>query len=167
VTHGRHQATDEARDNPVEQLTLNPYRKTDRLNDLPAACDGGIGGIPMSAILTSASTHDSQVAIPLAKMSDVMDAAYDAPQIHEISRQFGHVPLIDINPRRNQALKEEITAEHKRCRWVGHKIAAAMRYNGGWCTRTRKGHVPFNVWCAGVNRESDADIRHINRTERF
>jgi hypothetical protein len=95
------------------------------------------GGIPISAVLTSASTHDSQVAIPLAKMSqgrvtnlyDAMDAAYDVPQIHEMSRQLGHVPLIDVNPRRNQALKNEIAAENKRCRLVGHKTAESIRYN--------------------------------------
>ena len=88
-------------------------------------------------ILTSASTHDSQVAIPLAKMSservvnlyDVMDSAYDVPQIHDMSRQLGHIPLIDVNPRRNQALKQEITAENKRCQSVGHKTAEEIRYN--------------------------------------
>lgn len=131
----------------------------DMLNDLPTACDVGTkknskgykvswtgyklhfdvadGGIPISAILTSASTHDSQVAIPLAKMSservinlyDVMDAAYDAPQIHEMSRQLGHIPLIDVNPRRDQALKKERTAEIKRCRLMGHQTAEAIRYN--------------------------------------
>lgn len=95
------------------------------------------GGIPISAILTSASTHDSQVAIPLAKMShgrvtnlyDAMDAAYDVPQIHDMSRQLGHIPLIDVNPRRNQALKNEIAAENKRRRLVGHKTAESIRYN--------------------------------------
>jgi hypothetical protein len=73
------------------------------------------GGIPISAILTSASTHDSQVAIPLAKMSservtnlyDLMDSAYDVPQIHDMSRQLGHIPLIDVHPRRDQALKKK------------------------------------------------------------
>jgi transposase len=129
------------------------------LNELPKACDVGTkknskgykvswtgyklhldvadGGIPISVILTSASTHDSQVAIPLAKMStervinlyDVMDSAYDAPQIHDLSRQLGQIPLIDVNPRRNQALKEEIAAENKRCQLVGHKAAEAIRYN--------------------------------------
>ena len=95
------------------------------------------GGIPISAILTSASTHDSQVAIPLAKMSservttlyDVMDSAYDVPQIHDMSRQLGHVPLIDVHPRRDQALKKEIAAENKRSQLVGHKTAEAVRYN--------------------------------------
>ena len=131
---------------------------TDMLNDLPKACDVGTkknskgyktswigyklhldvadGGIPISAVLTSASTHDSQVAIPLAIISngrvtnlyDAMDSAYDVPQIHEMS-QLRHIPLIDVNPRRNQGLKNDIAAENKRCRLVRHKTAEAIRYN--------------------------------------
>ncbi len=61
------------------------------------------GQIPISAVLTSASLHDSQVAIPLATMStqrvtyfyDLMDSAYDAYHIKEESRELGHVPIID------------------------------------------------------------------------
>lgn len=131
----------------------------DMLNDLPTACDVGTkknskgykvswigyklhldvadGGIPICAVLTSASTHDSQVAIPLAKMShervtnlyDLMDSAYDVPQIHEMSRQLGHIPLIDVHPRRDKALKDELAAEKKRRRLVGHKTAEALHYN--------------------------------------
>lgn len=138
----------------VSGMTLS-----DMIADLPTACDVGTkqnskgykeswigyklhldvadGGIPMSGVLTSASTHDSQVAIPLAYMTheravnlyDLMDSAYDVPQIREISQQLGHVPLIDVNPRRNQALKEEIAAENKRSRLVGHKPAEAIRYH--------------------------------------
>lgn len=138
----------------VSGMTLS-----DMIADLPTACDVGTkqnskgykeswigyklhldvadGGIPMSGVLTSASTHDSQVAIPLAYMTheravnlyDLMDSAYDVPQIREISQQLGHVPLIDVNPRRNQALKEEIVAENKRSRLVGHKPAEAIRYH--------------------------------------
>jgi hypothetical protein len=60
------------------------------------------GQIPISSILTAASLHDSQVAIPLATMTaqrvtslyDVMDAAYDATEIQEHSRSLGHVPII-------------------------------------------------------------------------
>jgi len=131
----------------------------DMLDDLPTACDVGTkknskgykvswigyklhidvadGGIPIGAVLTSASTHDSQVAIPLAKMSservtnlyDVMDSAYDVSQIHDMSRQLGHIPLIDVHPRRDKALKDELAAENKRGRLVGHKTAEAIRYN--------------------------------------
>jgi hypothetical protein len=70
------------------------------------------GDIPVSAILTSAAVNDSQVAIPLAQMTaqrmtslyDLMDSAYDAPQIHEYSRRLGHVPIIDPNPRRGEKI---------------------------------------------------------------
>lgn len=63
------------------------------------------GQIPISCLLTSASLHDSQVAIPLATMSagrveslyDVMDSAYEAHEIYAHSRQLGHVPLIARN----------------------------------------------------------------------
>ena len=71
--------------------------------------DIGDGGIPLSALTTSASVHDSQVAIPLARMTaerveslyDLMDSAYDARPIKEISRELGHVPIIDPAARRN------------------------------------------------------------------
>ena len=131
----------------------------DMLKDLPTACDVGTkknskgykiswvgyklhidvadGGVPISAVLTSASTHDSQVAIPSAKISservtnlyDVMDSAYDVPQIHAMSRELGHVPLIDVHPRRDLVLKNELAAEKKRCRRVGHKTSETLRYN--------------------------------------
>jgi len=61
------------------------------------------GQIPISCVLTSASVHDSQVAIPLATMStqrvtycyELMDAAYEAHHIVEQSRALGHVPIVD------------------------------------------------------------------------
>jgi hypothetical protein len=61
------------------------------------------GDIPICAILTSASLHDSQVAIPLMQMSaqrvthlyDLMDSAYAADAIEAYSRSLGHVPIVD------------------------------------------------------------------------
>lgn len=61
------------------------------------------GQIPITAVLTSASVHDSMLAIPMANISservtycyELMDAAYDAQAIREHSRQLGHVPIID------------------------------------------------------------------------
>ena len=35
---------------------------------------------------------------------DLMDSAYDAKPIHEVSKALGHVPIIDRNPRRGDAL---------------------------------------------------------------
>ncbi len=66
------------------------------------------GQLPISAVLTSASVHDSQVAIPLMTMTsqrvvhlyELMDSAYDADPIHAHSRQLNHVPIIAPHPRR-------------------------------------------------------------------
>ena len=78
------------------------------------------GQIPISAVLTSASVHDSQVAIPLATMStqrvtycyELMDAAYDAAHIHDDSRSKGHIPIVDPaahgeNPRQLDWAQEQ------------------------------------------------------------
>jgi hypothetical protein len=80
-------------------------------------------GVPISALLSSASMHDSRAAIPLSLMSaervtslyDVMDAAYCSLDLHEHCRSLGHVPLIDHNPRGGK--KEEF------------EPADAIRYN--------------------------------------
>ena len=61
------------------------------------------GCLPISVALTAASVHDSQVAIPLMKTTsvrvdylyDLMDAAFDARPIYEVSTSLGHVPIID------------------------------------------------------------------------
>ncbi len=70
------------------------------------------GDIPVSALLTSAAMHDSQAAIPLMQMTskrvislyDLMDSAYDAPQIKEFSEALSHVPIIDPNQRRGEKI---------------------------------------------------------------
>ena len=98
--------------------------------------DAADGQIPISCILTSASLHDSQAAIPLAQMTaqrvtnlyDLADAAYDIEAIHEHSRSLGHISIIDINPRRDQALKQELQAEQKRCTLLGFYSAEDLRY---------------------------------------
>jgi hypothetical protein len=109
----------------------------ENLSDLPKACDWGAkydshgnkmtwrgyklhidtmdGDVPVSAYLTSASMHDSQAAIPLMQMShervvslyDLMDSAYDAPEIREFSAKLNHVAIIDYNRRRGEAKELE------------------------------------------------------------
>ena len=128
------------------------------LDDLPRACDHGAKknakgflvswrgyklhldtadcGVPVSAILTSASVHDSQVAIPLATMSagrvtnlyDLMDAAYDASEIHAMSERLGHVPIIDVNPRRDTELKRDLKREARARRVCGLVMPESVRY---------------------------------------
>jgi hypothetical protein len=94
------------------------------------------GQIPISCILTSASLHDSQVAIPLAQMTaqrvinlyDMMDSAYDARLIHEHSRGLGHIPIIDAHPRRDAAQKAELQAEPQRLKLLNFNYAEDVRY---------------------------------------
>src|ERR1700675_3419269 len=93
--------------------------------------DTADGDIPISCLLTSASVHDSQVALPLATITasrvtnlyDLMDSAYDAPEIRDKSRAFGHVPIVDCNPRRGGKAQAEAEAEAearaKRCAGYG------------------------------------------------
>lgn len=129
------------RGRPGEAGTGSPIRRqltqtlTQMLAELPTACDRGSKcnaqgyktswngyklhvdtadcGIPVAAVLTSASMHDSRAAVPLSYLSkdrvinlyDLMDAAYCSKELHAHSRSLGHVPLIDHNPRGGE--KEE------------------------------------------------------------
>ena len=95
------------------------------------------GDIPISAVLTSASLHDSQAAIPLATMTasrvinlyDLMDSAYDAPEIKAKSLALGHVPIIDPHPRNVPGGKKVIAAEARGRRKAGYALAEDVRYN--------------------------------------
>lgn len=128
------------------------------LDDLPRACNVGSknnskgyketwvgyklhldvadGQIPISCILTSASLHDSQAAIPLARLTaqrvthlyDLMDSAYDAQSIHEQVRGLGQIPIIDAHPRRDAAQKAELQAESKRRKLLNFNYAEDVRY---------------------------------------
>jgi hypothetical protein len=87
-------------------------------------------GLPISAIVTSASLHDSQAAIPLIKMTsakvtylyDLMDAAYDAKRIDENSRGQEILPMAPHEAERykirsgseraNSRLKEDFGANN-------------------------------------------------------
>jgi hypothetical protein len=131
---------------------------TELLDDLPIACDVGTktnsqghkvswigyklhidsadGQIPISCILTSASLHDSQVAIPLAAMTatrttnlyDLMDSGYDAEEIRRYSTRLGHIPIIDVNTRRNLARRAELDAESERRKLLGLEYPEESRY---------------------------------------
>ncbi len=136
-----------------KEMSLN-----EMLRDLPKPCDIGMkmnskghfetwigyklhwdvsdDGVPLSAILTSASVHDSQVAIPLTVMTaqrvvnlyDLMDSAYDVPEIREYSRSLGHVSIIDKNPRRDTKLALEIENEEKARKNLMMPTADEVRY---------------------------------------
>ena len=123
----------EAKQSKVEQQQGKHLAQL--IGELPIACDRGTKsnaqgyknswngyklhldtadcGILVSAILTSASMHDSLAAIPLSLMSaqrvtncyDLMDAAYCSEVLRAHSRSLGHVPLIDHNPRKGEKIE--------------------------------------------------------------
>ncbi len=107
-----------------------------RLIERGMQAEAPAGEIPISCVLPSASVHESQVAIPLATMTagvvvnlyDLMDSAYDVAAIKQHSRDLGHVPIIDTNPRATTGLKQELAQEAKRQRRVGHHPAQQIRY---------------------------------------
>lgn len=123
---------------PVKESPIHRQRQqtlAQMLEDIPTACDRGTKcnaqgyklswngyklhldtadcGVPVAALLSSASMHDSLAAIPLSLISaqrvtnlyDVMDAAYCSAPMREHSRSLGHVPLIEHNPRRGEKIE--------------------------------------------------------------
>jgi IS5 family transposase len=76
--------------------------------------DVGDGGIPISAVLTPASTHDSGVSKPLQAMTKkrvtalyvLGDKGYDAASISENIMESGQVPIIPQKSRRNGSRKD-------------------------------------------------------------
>jgi hypothetical protein len=159
---GRPKKSEEQPESEPELTRIKKQRTMtleEMLKDLPTACDKGAkkdskgnimywtgyklhldtidGGIPVSALVTSASLNDSQVAIPLATMTgeriincyDLMDAAYDVPDIIEHSQSLGHVPLIDKNPRRNEKLKKALEEENLARKTLNFVFPETLRYN--------------------------------------
>jgi len=92
------------------------------------------GQIPISALLTGASVHDSQAAIPMMTMTtarvtylyDLMDAAYDAAAIREHSVQLGHRPITD-HPRRYRKTGERKVPLRKNSRSWKRVIEKELR----------------------------------------
>jgi hypothetical protein len=107
------------------------------------------GNIPLVAVTTSASVHDSQVVIPLMKQSDrlvtslyeLMDRGYDAKFIRLASELAGHVPIIDYIKRRGQERARELEpdrAEHYKGRTVVERFNARLKDEfGGDMVRVR------------------------------
>ena len=153
-----------------KRLDLQPGRSlAENVADLPTQCNVGTkidakghktswigyklhidsidGDIPISAILSSASLHDSQVAIPLTQMTagritslyDLMDSAYDAPQIRDYSTALGHVPIIDTNPRRGEKKEmDPAQAVRFRNRSTAERVNSNLKDNyGGRFVRVR------------------------------
>jgi len=160
---------------PVEQMTRlerqcsGSLTLEQMLQELPRACDVGCktnskghkafwigyklhldvadGQIPISCVLTSASLHDSQVAVPLAELTaqrvtslyDLMDRGYESHLIGEHSRRLGHVPIIDAQARGEQSVPmAPHQAQRYRERTTVERVYARLKQSfGGETVRVR------------------------------
>lgn len=139
------------------QKQLKEINLSTMIEDLPKECDKGMKTsaqgytsvwkgfklhaavddhcVPLAVIITSASLNDCEAAIPLATKTnlvatnfyDLMDAAYDHPEIKEHSISLGHIPIIDPCPH-NAVQKSEKIAEKERKKLINFKTAEDKRY---------------------------------------
>ncbi|MBP6581967.1 MAG: transposase [Chromatiaceae bacterium] len=102
--------------------------------------DTADGDIPVTAILTSASMHDSQAAIPLMRLTgervtylyDLADAADCSGVIRAVSRQEGHVPLIDHHARRGEKIEfAPHEAQRYKARSQAERVNSLLKDNHG------------------------------------
>ena len=162
---------------------------TQMQDDLPRACDRGTKcnaqgykvswngyklhidtadcGVPVAAILSSASMHDSQAAIPLSHLTaarvtnlyDVMDAAYCSAALRAHCKDLGHVPLIDHNPRGGEKLEfDPAQAVRYNERTVAERMNARLKDEFGgnqvWVKGNAKvmSHLMFGVLVLSVDQ---------------
>jgi len=149
------------------------------LSTIPTACDIGIkkdakghrnkwrggklhiscvdGDIPITAIYSSASVHDSSLALPMIQetssrvnyLYDLNDSAYHANIIKEFSQKNGHIQIVDINPKNSQKLRDEIEAE-KMLVNMGFDTKKSNHYNNRSSVERVNGYLKDNFGCRQI-----------------
>jgi hypothetical protein len=111
-------------------------------------------GFPVSAVVTGANVHDSQLAIPMEKMSEgkvtflysLMDAGYDAEAIENYIKSCGRVPIIDRNKRRNDTRPPFDPPKKER-----YKIRSSVERANGYL---KDSLLPKNIFVKGYRKVS-------------
>jgi hypothetical protein len=146
------------------------------LRDLPKVCDWGSkldsgghkhswkgyktsivwsdGAFPLTVATTSASVHDSQMAIPLIRQTAervagcyvLGDKAYDAPQIRQAIAEVGCRAIIDPNPRRGGVPEDKLFDPATTLRY--NERTTAERGN----SRLKDGFGLRHVWVRGNHK---------------
>jgi hypothetical protein len=162
----------------IEKRLDRQVRQTaeEAIDELPIACDRGTKknakgykeswngyklhldtndiGLPISALVTSASLHDSQVAIPLIKLTsrkviylyDLMDAAYDAARIEQISREYNHVMITEKNGRGKEVVPmAPHQAERYKIRSSAERANSRLKEDFGANNVMVKGHAKVSL----------------------
>ncbi|MGW8158555.1 MAG: transposase [Desulfoprunum sp.] len=105
-------------------------------------------------LVTSASLHDSQVAIPLIKLTsrkviylyDLMDAAYDAARIEQISREYNHVMITEKNGRCKEVVPmAPHQAERYKIRSSAERANSRLKEDFGANNVMVKGHAKVSL----------------------
>jgi len=183
----------------IERQSLPGTTLSQMMQELPRVCDKGCktnskgskdwwmgyklhmdvadGQVPISCILTSASVHDSQVAIPLARLTadrvtslyDLMDRGYESEHITAYSRRLGHVPIIDRQTRAGS--DQPMLAPHEQIRFrerttVERAYARLKDEFGGRFVRVRghakvMAHLMFGVLVLTADQLSKVCQRNI------
>jgi len=149
------------------------------LSIIPTACDTGIkkdakghrnkwrggklhissvdGDIPITAIYSSASVHDSSLALPMIQetsrrvnyLYDLNDSAYHANIIKTFSEKNGHVQIVDINPKNSQKLRDEIKAD-KMLVMMGFGTTKSNHYSNRSSVERINGYLKDNFGCRQI-----------------
>ena len=157
---------------PPKRTEIQPHMSLEEmLADLPKQCDYGTKknskgvketwrgyklhldvddhGIPLSYILTSASTHDTQAAIPLETMTtqrvcslySLMDAGYVSSDISNFVEACGKVPviapkkprggeIIPLDPAKTERFKNRTAVERANARVKDDLAGSGFRFRG-------------------------------------
>ena len=112
--------------------------------------DTADGDIPISSVLTSASVHDSQVALPLSKITasrvpylyELMDAAYDTQIIRDTIVAACRVALIDFNRRSEKDTRcfTDLEAQRYKTRSSAERVNSYLKDNVSGVMIRVKGH---------------------------
>lgn len=131
------------------------------------------GDIPITAIYSAASVHDSSLALPLIKetsrkvhyLYDLQDAAYDSSIIRAYSQQHNHRPIIDINPKNSKVRKEQIAlakSEKKILRPMGlHNDSDDLHYNQRSSVERVNAYLKDNYGCSKIYYKGDTKVASV------
>jgi len=114
-------------------------------------------GIPVTAVTTSAEVHDSQVAIPLMRLTsarvrycyDLMDCGYQGPEILQVAAALGHVAIVAPKAKSPVPLEPD-RARHYRARTAVERCYSQFKDTGGTRQVWVRGHakVHATLMCA-------------------
>lgn len=131
------------------------------------------GDIPITAIYSSASVHDSSLALPLIKetsqkvnyLYDLQDAAYDSRIIRSYSQKHNHRPIVDINPKNSKVRKEQIALAKSEKKILGsmglYNDSDDLHYNQRSSVERVNAYLKDNYGCNKIYYKGDTKVASI------